>query len=279
MLYDNNGISIDGKTSLSDSVDQVMRFESAGWNASRIDGHDAEAILNAVRAAQNSDRPTMIACKTTIGFGLPTKAGTNKAHGEAPGAAEVAGARKNLNWPYDPFVVPDDILAAWRKAGARGKPQNDAWRARLAGLAPERRAEFERRTRGELPKDLDFVVDAYKRKLAADAPEIATRKAGEAALNVIAPAAPELVTRFRGSDPLQQHQGCGDPRDYAGELLRSLHPLGHPRARHGGGLQRDRGSWRAYSVGRVLPLFHRLLPAFAAARRVDEDPRRACVHP
>ena len=149
---------------------------------------------NAVRAAQNSDRPTMIACKTTIGFGLPTRAGTNKAHGEAPGAAEVAGARKNLNWPYEPFVVPDDILAAWREVGARGKPQNDAWRARLAALEPEQRAEFERRIRGDLPKDFDGVIDAYKRKLAADAPEIATRKAGEAALNVIAPAVPELVT-------------------------------------------------------------------------------------
>ena len=194
VFYDNNGISIDGKTSLSDSVDQVMRFESAGWNASQIDGHDQDAILNAVRAAQNSDRPTMIACKTTIGFGLPTRAGTNKAHGEAPGAAEVAGARKNLNWPYEPFAVPDDILAAWRRVGARGKPQNDAWRERLAALEPEQRAEFERRIRGDLPKDLDGVIDAYKRKLAADAPEVATRKAGEAALNVIAPAVPELVT-------------------------------------------------------------------------------------
>ncbi len=194
VFYDDNGISIDGKTSLSDSVDQVMRFESAGWNASRIDGHDQDAILAAVRAAQNSDRPTMIACKTTIGFGLPTKAGTNKAHGEAPGAAEVAGARKNLNWPYEPFVVPDDILAAWRAVGARGKPQNEAWRARLDGLEAQARAEFERRIRGELPADLDSVIGAYKRKLAADAPEIATRKAGEAALNVIAPAVPELVT-------------------------------------------------------------------------------------
>ena len=211
VFYDNNGISIDGKTSLSDSVDQVMRFESAGWNASRIDGHDQDAILNAVRAAQNSDRPTMIACKTTIGFGLPTRAGTNKAHGEAPGAAEVAGARKNLGWPYEPFVVPDDILAAWRAIGARGKPQNDAWRGRLAALNPEARAEFERRVRGELPKDLDSVIDAYKRKLAADAPEIATRKAGEAALNVIAPALPELVTSSADLTPSNNTKVAATP--------------------------------------------------------------------
>jgi transketolase len=194
VFYDNNGISIDGKTSLSDSVDQVERFKSAGWEATHIDGHDPEAILNAVRAAQRADKPSMIACKTTIGFGAPTKAGTNKAHGEALGPTEVAGARKNLNWPYEPFVVPDDILAAWRKIGTKGASQREAWQRAVAALDPATRAEFERRIRGELPKDFDGVIDAYKRKLAADAPEIATRKAGEAALNVIAPAVPELVT-------------------------------------------------------------------------------------
>ena len=194
VFYDDNGISIDGKTSLSDSVDQVARFKSAGWNASHIDGLDPEAIRDAVHAAQSSDKPTMIACKTTIGFGAPHKAGTNKAHGEALGAEEVAGARKNLNWPYEPFVVPEDILAAWRTVGARGAPKREAWKRALEALDPAMRAEFERRIRGDLPKDFDAVVDAYKRKLAAEAPEIATRKAGEAALNVIAPAVPELVT-------------------------------------------------------------------------------------
>ena len=194
VFYDDNGISIDGKTSLSDSVDQVARFKSAGWNASHIDGLDPDAIRDAVHAAQSSDRPTMIACKTTIGYGAPHKAGTNKAHGEALGAEEVAGARKNLNWPYEPFVVPEDILAAWRTVGARGAPKREAWKRALEALDPGMRAEFERRIRGDLPKDFDAVIDAYKRKLAAEAPEIATRKAGEAALNVIAPAVPELVT-------------------------------------------------------------------------------------
>jgi transketolase len=223
VFYDNNGISIDGKTSLSDSVDQVLRFESAGWNASRIDGHDPEAIVQAVRAAQNSDRPTMIACKTTIGFGLPTKAGTNKAHGEAAGAAEIAGARNNLNWPYEPFVVPDDILESWRKIGARGKSQNDAWRARLAALNPARRAEFERRIQGLLPKDLDGVIDAYKRELAAKAPEVATRKAGEAALSVIAPAVPELVTSSADLTPSNNTKVAATPEitadDFSGRYI------------------------------------------------------------
>ncbi|HLJ71552.1 MAG TPA: transketolase [Roseiarcus sp.] len=194
VLWDNNSISIDGKTSLADSVDHVARFKAAGWRAAHIDGHDPKQVLRALRAAKRSDRPTMIACKTTIGFGLPTKAGTNKAHGEAPGAAEVAGARVNLHWPYEPFVVPDDILEAWRAVGRRGKSKRNRWRRLLKSKPPEIRAEFERRLAGELPKGLDEVIDAYKRKLAADAPEIATRKAGEAALKVIAPAAPELIT-------------------------------------------------------------------------------------
>jgi transketolase len=194
VLYDDNAITIDGKTSLTDSVDQLARFRSAGWRALRIDGHDPKAILRALRAAKRADKPTLIACKTTIGFGLPTRAGTAKAHGEAAGAAEIAGARAALNWPYPPFVVPDDILAAWRAVGARGRRRRGKWRRAVKALAPERRAEFERRLRGDLPKALDAAVEAYKRQLAAAAPEIATRKAGEAALKVIAPAAPELIT-------------------------------------------------------------------------------------
>ena len=194
VLYDNNHITIDGPTSLSDSVDQVARFKSAGWRAVNIDGHDPKAILRALRTAKRADRPTLIACKTTIGFGAPTKAGTNKAHGEALGAAEIAGARIALHWPYGPFVVPEDILGAWRAVGRKGKGKRNKWRRLLKSKAPELRAEFERRLAGDLPKDFDAVVDAYKQKLAADAPEIATRKAGEAALNVIAPVVPELIT-------------------------------------------------------------------------------------
>jgi transketolase len=195
VVWDNNGISIDGQIPvLADNIDQVARFHSAGWNSSHIDGHDSKAILDALHAAQNSDRPTMIACKTTIGFGLPTHAGTSKAHSDAQGAAEVAGARKNLNWPYEPFVIPDDILAAWRKAGSRGSAQRGEWKRAVEALDAKQRAEFERRLRGELPKGLDQVIDAYKKKLAEEKPEVATRKAGQAALDVIAAAVPELIT-------------------------------------------------------------------------------------
>jgi len=194
VLYDNNHISIDGATSLSDSVDQVARFKSAGWRAGHIDGHDPKQILRALRAAKRSDKPTLIACKTTIGFGAPTRAGTNKAHGEALGATEIAGARANLHWPHEPFVVPEDILSAWRSVGRRGKGKRNKWRRLLKSKPDEVRAEFERRIAGDLPKNFDDVVNAYKQKLAADAPEIATRKAGEAALKIIAPAVPELAT-------------------------------------------------------------------------------------
>ena len=194
VFYDDNGISIDGPTSLSDSVDQVKRFEACDWNAVRIDGHDPSAILAAAQAAQRSDKPTLIACKTTIGFGAPKKAGTAKAHGEALGAEEIAGARKALNWPYEPFVVPDEILAEWRKAGARGAPAHEAWRARVAAMAPDKRAEFERRLRGDLPAGFEAAIQDYKRKLAQDRTELATRKASEAALRVIAPLVPELIT-------------------------------------------------------------------------------------
>ncbi|MBV8472601.1 MAG: transketolase, partial [Hyphomicrobiales bacterium] len=194
VLYDDNGISIDGSTSVADSVDQLMRFRAAGWRSVRVDGRDPAAILRAIRAAKRADRPTLIACKTTIGFGAPTRAGTSKAHGEALGASEIAGARKNLNWPYEPFVVPDEILAAWRTVGARGKRQRAKWRRAVKALPEETRIEFERRIRGDLPKGFDATIEEYKRKLAADAPEIATRKAGEAALKVIAPAVPELIT-------------------------------------------------------------------------------------
>ena len=194
VLWDDNGISIDGPLSISDSTDQVMRFKASNWNASRIDGHDENAILQALRAAQASDRPTLIACKTTIGFGAPKRAGTSKAHGEPLGAEEIAGARKALNWPYAPFEIPSAILAAWRDAGGRGAAQNTSWKAALAAAEPGLRAEFERRMSGVLPASFHETVAGYKRKLADDRSEIATRKASEAALKVLAPAVPELVT-------------------------------------------------------------------------------------
>jgi transketolase len=224
VFWDNNDISIDGKVSvLNDNVDQVERFKAAGWNACHVDGRDVAAILKAVREAQKSDRPSLIACRTTIGLGAPKKEGTRHAHGEALGAEEVAGARKNLNWPYPPFVVPDEILAAWRDIGARGAADRDEWRRRLSELDPARREEFERRLNGKLPKGLDAVIDAYKRQLAEQAPDIATRKAGEAALSVIAPAVPELVTGSADLTPSNNTKVAATveitPDDFSGRYI------------------------------------------------------------
>ena len=145
VLFDDNGISIDGPLSLSDSVDQVKRFEAAGWAATRVDGHDPEAIAEAIAAAQASERPSLIACRTTIGFGAPSKAGTEKSHGSPLGADEIKGARERLGWPEPPFVIPADVLALWRSAGKAGKAAHHSWNDRFAALPSARRAEFERR--------------------------------------------------------------------------------------------------------------------------------------
>jgi transketolase len=194
VLFDDNGISIDGPLSLADSVDQVMRFEAAGWAAVRVDGHDPEAIAAAIAEAQGSDRPALIACRTTIGFGAPSKAGTEKCHGSPLGAEEIKGARERLGWPEPAFVVPADVRELWRAAALAGKAAHAAWNDRLAALAPERRAEFERRLRGELPKDaLVAAVRSVKEKLAAAPKEIATRAASETALEALAAAVPEMV--------------------------------------------------------------------------------------
>ena len=194
VLFDDNGISIDGPLKLANSVDQVRRFEAAGWSAERIDGHDPVAIAAALKAAKNSDRPSLIGCKTIIGFGAPTKAGTEKVHGSALGADEVAAAREKLGWTAPAFEIPAAILERWREAGARGRPVRHAWQERLAALEPATRAEFERRVAGTLPAEkLAAAVATLKRKL-ADAPkEIATRSASEFALDELTVALPEMV--------------------------------------------------------------------------------------
>jgi transketolase len=194
VLFDDNGISIDGALSLADSVDQVRRFEAAGWTASRIDGHDPAAINLALEKAQKSDKPTLIACKTKIGFGAPTKQGSEKSHGSPLGAEEIAGTRKALGWTSAPFEVPADILKAWRLLGIRSKSAHADWKKRLAALANEKRGEFERRIKGDLPKRrLLDAVRAVKEKLVAQPKEIATRAASEFALESLIPAIPEMI--------------------------------------------------------------------------------------
>ncbi|MCP3447044.1 transketolase [Bradyrhizobium sp. CCGUVB14] len=190
VLYDDNGISIDGPTSIADSVDQVKRFKSAGWAAEKIDGHDQVAIAAAITRAQKSNKPTLIACRTTIGFGAPHKAGTAKAHGEALGADELKAAKENLGISLEPFSVPDDVLKAWRAAGSRGAVARQEWEGRLGELGSRKRAEFERRLRHERPASLAKAVRAYKKELLEKPLVAATRKSSEAVIEVIAGAMP-----------------------------------------------------------------------------------------
>lgn len=190
VLWDDNGISIDGPLSIADSVDQVKRFKSAGWAAELIDGHDPEAIAAAIARAQKSSRPSLIACKTTIGYGAPTKAGTSKVHGEALGPEELKGAKEKLGISLEPFSVPDDVLAAWREAGRRGAPARAEWETRLAEMGPRKRAEFERRLRHERPAALAKALKDHKKALLETPLNIATRKSSEAAIEVIAAAMP-----------------------------------------------------------------------------------------
>jgi transketolase len=190
VLYDDNGISIDGPTSIADSVDQVKRFKSAGWQAELINGQDQAAITAAITRAKASNKPSMIACKTTIGYGAPHKAGTAKAHGEALGADELKAAKEKLGISLEPFSVPDDVLKSWREVGVRGVAAREEWEARLAELGPRKRAEFERRLRHERPAALAKALKDHKKALLENPLNVATRKSSEAAIEVIAAAMP-----------------------------------------------------------------------------------------
>jgi transketolase len=190
VLYDDNGISIDGPTTLSDNVDQVKRFKSAGWASELIDGQDQKAVAAAIAKAQKSNKPTMIACKTTIGYGAPTKAGTAKAHGEALGADELKGAKEKLGISLEPFSVPDDVLKAWREAGSRGAAARKEWEQRMSTLSNRKRDEFDRRIRHERPASLAKALRAHKKSLLETPQNIATRKSSELAIDAMATAMP-----------------------------------------------------------------------------------------
>ena len=183
VLFDDNSITIDGATSLADNTDTVERFQAAGWNTVHVNGHDAADVSRALDWAQKSDKPVLIACKTIIGYGLPTRQGTQKAHSDAPGAEEIAGARKLLEWDSPPFVVPDDILADWRKIGSRGAAAHGEWKKRKS--ASPKGANFDSEMTLELPSDLAEGLVKLKKKSSEEKPSVATRKASEAALDVI----------------------------------------------------------------------------------------------
>jgi transketolase len=183
VLWDNNNITIDGATSLSTCTDQLERFKSEGWTVDSCDGHDAADIFRALEKAQTADRPVMIACRTIIGFGLPGREGTQKAHSDAPGAEVIAGARKELNWDYPPFIVPDDLLNQWRAIGKQGVKEYDAWKARKS--ASRHANTFDDTINDVIPASLSPALLALKEKLSSEKPAAGTRKMSEKALDVI----------------------------------------------------------------------------------------------
>jgi len=194
VLFDDNGISIDGPTSLSTSEDHKKRFAAAGWHVQAVDGHDPDAVQRAIRRARNvTDKPSMIACKTVIGFGAPTKAGTAATHGSPLGKDEIAGAREKLGWPYPPFEIPEPIFTAWRKVGSHGKSARRKWVKRHASMVEPDRVEFDRRLKGDIPAAVGEALDAFKAKVASDKPSWATRKSSQETLEVINPLMPETV--------------------------------------------------------------------------------------
>ncbi len=183
VLWDDNQISIDGPTSLSTSMDQGARFAAAGWHVAAIDGHDAAAVVSALAAAKADPRPSLIACRTVIGYGAPNKQGTEGVHGAPLGAAEAAAAKAALDWPHEPFDIPEEILEGWRDAGRRGATARFAWEERLA--ASPKRAEFEAFLKGDVGAEVAGPLRDYAAKLAEEKPKLATRKSSENTLGVI----------------------------------------------------------------------------------------------
>jgi transketolase len=191
VLYDDNHISIDGDTALAYSDDVLKRFSAYGWVAKRVDGHDPQQIDAALSFALRSKKPTLIACRTIIGLGAPTKAGTAATHGAPLGPQEAAAAKAALGWHEPPFTVPDELLERWRAVGSRGATARRAWLKRLAHNAL--RAEFERVMAGRLPDNWHEAVAALKQEIAETKPRMATRQSSQKALDALVPATPELV--------------------------------------------------------------------------------------
>ena len=199
VLWDDNRITIDGPAGLSTSEDQAKRFDAAGWHVVACDGHDFDAVDRALTEAAADPRPSLIACRTTIGFGAPTKAGTSGSHGSPLGAAEIAGARVALGWTSPAFEIPADVTDWWRAAGARGGTEHAAWDARLAAATADQRTAFLRRAADEPPEALYRALDDHIASLIADPHAVATRKASEMALEV---AVPQADGMFGGSADL-----------------------------------------------------------------------------
>ena len=188
-LWDNNNVTIDGFVDIASSTDQMARFKANGWNVIAVDGHDFAAVDKALQKAKKSDRPTMIACKTTIGYGAPNKCNSPQCHGSPLGAEELAAMRKNLGWTAEPFEVPGDILRSWREAGKRCAGQDKEWEAR----AKAKGKEFLDVLAGRLPKGWDKELNALKQQAVKEQISVASRKASQMCLEAVMPHIPQLI--------------------------------------------------------------------------------------
>ena len=193
VLFDDNHISIDGATALSCSDDQVARFAAAGWATDQIDGHDPEAIAGAIAAARTNDRPSLIACRTTIGFGSPGRQGSEKVHGAPLGPEEVALTRAALNWPHRPFEIPADVLDGWRKIGKRGHGARQAWIERSRKLGASGRSACHDALNRKLPAAYPEAMAKLTAQLVYDRPAIATRQASQRVIDALAQMLPNLL--------------------------------------------------------------------------------------
>jgi transketolase len=225
VLFDDNAISIDGPTSLSVSDDQVARFAASGWNTARVDGHDTKAIYAAIaKAKADGGKPWLIACKTIIGYGAPNKQGKASTHGEPLGADEIKGAREKLGWSAEPFVVPADVLDAWRAAGKRGAKENALWKARLAKAAPEKKAAFESPAAKSRAKAIAGAIEAARVQFAADATKRATRVWSQMTLEHLIPVVPEMIGGSADLTPSNgtrtKHHTDVAPGSFAGNYVR-----------------------------------------------------------
>ncbi len=191
VLFDDNKITIDGATDLSTSEDHRKRFEACGWDVQKINGHSADEIRAAIKKAKASDKPSLIACETTIGYGSPNKAGTSKTHGSPLGDEEIAATREALNWPYKPFDIPADILSEWRSLGEKNQRSYDDWSTRLKNS--DKRKEFTRLLNDTLPENWDKSLQDLCHKISEEKPKIATRKSSEMVLDALSVSIPELL--------------------------------------------------------------------------------------
>ena len=191
VLWDDNDISIDGNTDIATSTNQLARFKAAGWQVTRVDGHDSDAVSAAIDVAKKSRKPSLIACKTVIGFGAPTLAGSHKTHGAPLGDDEIQATRTALGWDHPPFEIPSDIRSLWQEIATRGLDMRTHWQARLDSSV--KKSRFERAMSGELPKALATRMRRYKKQLKAELPKVASRQASQMALEVINAAVPTMV--------------------------------------------------------------------------------------